>query len=66
MRAFRVTLSAIFAFLPMVSGCDSGVSKEELGTAVFEVPQVPGAEEPYDMPKLGPPPEQSDGPFGIP
>jgi len=66
MRAFRVTLSAILVLLPMVSGCDSGVSKEELGPAAFEVPEVPGAEEPYKLPKLGSPPPESDGPFGIP
>ena len=66
MRAFRVVLPAIFVLMPILSGCDSGVSKEDLGTAGFEVPKVPGAEQPYPMPKLGTPPEETDGPFGVP
>jgi len=65
MRAFPITLLAAVVFLPMLSGCDRGVSKEELRSPVFEVPKVSGAEDPYPLPKLGPPPPDSD-PFGMP
>lgn len=66
MRAFLATLAVVVCLLPMVSGCDSGVSKEELGTVQFEVPKVPRADKPYAMPKLGPPPPDAEGSLGPP
>lgn len=35
-----------------ISGCGPAVPEEELGTLVFEVPKVPGAEEPYELPEI--------------
>jgi hypothetical protein len=37
-----------------LAGCGAELSKADLGTVVFEVPKVPGTEEPYEMPQLGP------------
>ena len=34
----------------LLCGCGPALSEEELGTAVFEVPEIPGAEEPYELP----------------
>jgi hypothetical protein len=38
------------------------VSQEELGETVFEVPQVAGAEEPYELPEIEPTEEQAAEP----
>jgi hypothetical protein len=37
-------------------GCGSPVAREELGTVLDELPELPEAEEPIKMPELGPPP----------
>jgi len=39
-------------------GCGPELSKQDLGTVVFEVPKVAGSDEPYPMPQLGPSLEQ--------
>ena len=38
------------------SGCGPSLSEEELGTVLFEVPEVPGSEEPYTLPDAVPAP----------
>jgi len=35
-----------------VLGCERRIPKDELGTVVFEVPAVPGADEPPPTPEL--------------
>ena len=37
-----------------VPGCGPNVSQSDLGTIVFEVPTVTGADEPYKFPELPP------------
>jgi len=54
-----------FSFLLLLvslAGCGPELSKVELGTVVFDVPKVAGADEPYQMPELGPPPEHKESP----
>lgn len=46
-------LAALLVALSL-AGCGAQLSKADLGTVVFEVPQVAGSEEPYQMPQLGP------------
>lgn len=46
----------------LLSGCGPELSKQDLGTVVFEDPQVAGSDEPYLMPQLGPPVERSEEP----
>jgi len=41
----------------MLPGCGPAVSPNELGTLVFTVPDVPGADQPYALPEVAPPPE---------
>lgn len=41
----------------LLSGCGPAVSPNELGTVVYTVPDVPGAEKPYSIPDIPPPPE---------
>jgi hypothetical protein len=36
------------------AGCESEVSKADLGRVVSKLPKVPGADQPYPMPELGP------------
>jgi hypothetical protein len=40
----------------ILPGCGPGVDRSDLGELQFEVPKVPGADEPYDLKQLGPPP----------
>ena len=47
-----------------LGGCGPQLSQSDLGTVVFELPQVAGAEEPYKMPQLGPPLDDKDKPRG--
>jgi len=58
---YRFCWLILFLFL---GGCGPALSQGDLGTVVFEVPKVAGAEEPYAMPQLGPPLKDEDGPFG--
>ncbi len=52
------------AFLTCIgaTGCGAQVSKADLGTVIFEVPKVPGTEEPYQMPQLAPSEEENGKP----
>ena len=52
----------LFILLISLSGCGPELSKQDLGTVVFEVPKVAGADEPYRMPQLDPPVERSQEP----
>jgi hypothetical protein len=44
--------------LVTLGGCGPELSKSDLGTVIFEVPKVSGADKPYPMPKLTPPDEK--------
>jgi hypothetical protein len=48
----RLALAMLLLFL---SGCGPELSKGDLGTVVYELPKVAGADKPYPMPRLGPP-----------
>jgi hypothetical protein len=48
---FRVTLLCSLGLLSIL-GCEQRIPKEELGTVVFEVPVVPGGENPPPLPEL--------------
>jgi len=45
-------------FLLLLAGCGPALSKQELGTVVFEIPKVAGADEPYQLPQSNAPVEQ--------
>lgn len=49
------TLWLVPMLLPL-AGCGPEIPADDLGTVRFEVPAVPGAEKPYEMPELGPKP----------
>jgi len=43
------------------TGCrPSSPPDEELGTVIYEVPQLPGSDQPYPLPELGPDAEKPD------
>jgi hypothetical protein len=48
---FRVTFLCSLGLLS-IFGCEQRIPKEELGTVVFEVPAVPGAENSPPTPEL--------------
>lgn len=48
-----VLLSAACAYV--AAGCSPRVSREELGTVVFDAKDLPGAGKPYDHPEMHPP-----------
>jgi hypothetical protein len=54
---WRFSLFALLTSLMLLclAGCGPKLSKQDLGTVVFEVPKVAGAQKPYQLPQLGPP-----------
>ena len=56
MRSSTVMLLSLL----LLSGCGPALSESDLGTVVFEVPEVPGAEA-YSMPQLGPSEDADQG-----
>jgi len=62
----RVGWSAVVAVglvAPLLWGCGPSIDKDDLGTVVEEVPEVPGSDEPFAMPELGAPPPPDDPDF---
>jgi hypothetical protein len=55
----RITFLCGLGLLSIL-GCEQRIPKEELGTIVFEVPAVPGAEKPPPMPELVGAPDSHD------
>ena len=53
----RGRLSYLVVLLVTLGGCGRELSKNDLGTVVFDVPKVAGADMPYQMPQLGTPKE---------
>ena len=53
MRLPRLLIALLLVGCLTLAGCGPGVSEEDLGTIVTEVPQVPGAEEPFPLPEFG-------------
>ena len=47
-----VTVGFGLAALLLLGGCEQKVPKEELGTIIYEVPKVPGSEQPFKIPQL--------------
>ncbi len=47
-----------------ILGCEQRIPKEELGTVVFEIPAVPGAEKPPPLPELEGLPDSHGSPPG--
>lgn len=53
-----VVLLAVLGWLATIGpGCGPGASEAELGKTIFAVPDVPGAETPFPLPEVAPPPE---------
>jgi len=56
-RGFALAgLLGLALLAPSLWGCTSRVPREELGTVLNELPEIPGAAEAIEMPELGPPP----------
>lgn len=51
----------LLLLLVSLGGCGPSLSEQDLGTVVYELPKVAGADEPYPMPQLGPPLEHHEG-----
>jgi hypothetical protein len=56
LRHLLLIISVLFTL--MIVGCGLSVSDKDLGTVVNEIPKISGADQPYDMPQLGPPAEK--------
>jgi hypothetical protein len=54
---FGAVAMAVVSFL---SGCGRNVDSREFGTIVQGIPRVEGAETPFEMPELGPPPSEEE------
>lgn len=58
--AFKIIFSLLIVTSAVWTGCEPSVDRDELGEVIFEVPDVPGADEPYKLPP--PPAEPSETP----
>ena len=54
MRAFVEFSLGILILLLITPGCGPSLSEEELGTVIYDLEQVPGADEPYLFPESPP------------
>lgn len=45
-----------------IAGCGPVISEKDMGTIIYEVPKVEGADKPYEMPALGPQSEEDKKP----
>jgi hypothetical protein len=53
-----VAILLVLLVASAISGCRPSVSDKDLGTVVYEIPRVKGADQPYELPKvLTPSPE---------
>jgi hypothetical protein len=48
-----------------IAGCGPAISEKDMGTIIYEVPKVEGADKPYEMPELGPVREQDTRPDDV-
>ena len=61
MRAVsKIILSLLIVMSAVWMGCGPSVDRDGLGEVIFEVPSVPGADEPYQLPE--PPAEPAELP----
>jgi hypothetical protein len=44
--------------IPFIEGCGQNLASKDFGTVVDGIPHVEGADQPFEMPKLGPPPSE--------
>ena len=65
MHAPRWLLAALLLLSAALTGCGRTLPAEEYGQILFEVPEIPGAEEPVAIPELEdvPRPDPSKHPF---
>ena len=55
-------LHALFVVLliaPAMSGCGPSVSTKDMGTILYKIPHVQGADKPYELPKMITPPAET-------
>jgi hypothetical protein len=45
-----------------VTGCGPAVSSKDMGTIIYEIPRVQGADKPYELPKIITPREENTNP----
>lgn len=55
MRTCLGVLFGLALFALVVPGCGPALKEEELGTIVFDVVELPGGDEQYDLPNVSPP-----------
>ncbi len=65
MHAARWLLASVLAAAAAFTGCDRTLPAEEYGQILFEIPEVPGDEEPIVVPELEdvPRPDPAELPF---
>jgi hypothetical protein len=57
LRHIALLFCVLFAL--MITGCGQSVSDKDMGTIINDIPKISGADQPYDMPQLGPPTEKN-------
>jgi hypothetical protein len=47
-----ISLLVVLSIITTIAGCGQSVSSKDLGTIIYKIPQVQGADQPYDLPKI--------------
>jgi hypothetical protein len=50
-RLLNLSVGLVFALLA-TTGCDQAASRADLGKVVYRMPDLPGADQPYELPEL--------------
>ena len=57
-----LALMLVLLLVPAMTGCGPSVSSKDLGTIIYKIPHVQGADKPYELPKIITPSAETDIP----
>jgi hypothetical protein len=60
MHRLLALLLVVLLLVPAMAGCGPSVSSKEMGTILYKIPHVQGADDPYELPKIITPSEEPD------
>ena len=47
-----LALMLVLLLVPAMTGCGPSVSSKDMGTIIYKIPHVQGADKPYELPKI--------------
>jgi hypothetical protein len=55
-----IALLVVLLIVPAMTGCGPSVSSKEMGTILYKIPHVQGADKPYELPQIIMPSAETD------